>query len=79
MSDEPETVNTIDYLMDLDPLELAKLEDGVSAMVVIMRQFRAKSQAGIKPKKESGPKVKLDFAALGLKAKPAEAPIKRRF
>lgn len=70
--------NDLDLLMDLDPLELASTEGGIDAIILVMRQRRTMAQAGIKPKKESGPKVKLDLASLGVAVAKAE-PIKRRF
>ena len=70
--------NDLDYFMDLDPLELASTEGGIDAMILIMRQRRTMSQAGIKPKKETGPKVKLDLASLGIGKAPSAEPIKRR-
>jgi len=70
--------NEIDILMDLDPLELAKIEGGVDAIVQIMRQRRAQAELGIKVKKETGPKAKLDLDILGIAKKPAAPAITRR-
>jgi len=66
----------IDFLMDLDPLALAGTDGGIDAIVQHMRNRRAMAEAGVKVKKETGPALKLDLSALGLK-KPTE-PIKRR-
>lgn len=60
--------------MDLDPLELSSGD--IDAIILYHRRNRANAEAGIKPKKESGPKRTLDLAELGLKK--IEAPIKRR-
>lgn len=68
--------NEIDILMDLDPLELAQVEGGIDGIVAIMRRHRALAEQGIKPKKEAGPKLKIDLVMLGLKA--PEEEIKRR-
>lgn len=68
--------NELDILMDLDPLTLASTEGGIEAIVAILRQKRAQSEAGIKPVKEKGPKVTIDLEALGIK-KPT-VPIGRR-
>ena len=70
--------NDLDLLMDLDPLELASTEGGIDAVIAVMRQRRAMSVAGVKPKKETGPKVKLDLQALGFAPKTTAEPIRRR-
>lgn len=69
----------IDELMNRiceDPA-LASGKD-IDDLIAYHRKNRANAEAGIKPKKESGPKQKIDLAELGLvKAKPIEA-FKRR-
>lgn len=69
--------NEIDELMNLDPLSMtAKDIDGI---IAYHRRNRANAEAGIKPKKETGPKVSLDSVLANLiPAKPAAAPMKRR-
>lgn len=70
---------TIDELMSLDPLELAKSPAQIDAIIAYHRQNRANAEAGIvKPKKENGPKLKLDLSALGLSAPKSIDPVKRR-
>lgn len=69
--------NEIDLLMDLDPLEMTSAN--IDQIIAYHRQNRANAEAGIKPKKDSGPKVKIDLQALGLSAaKAPSAEIKRR-
>lgn len=61
--------NEIDLLMDLDPLLMTA--NDITSIIAYHRRNRANSEAGIKPKKESGPKQKIDLLALGLiKPKP---------
>ena len=69
--------NEIDTLMDLDPMQMS--DKDLDAIIQYHRNNRANSEAGIKPKKESGPKQSLDLAKLGLIKKPATvAPTARR-
>ena len=71
--------SNIDLLMDLDPLEMTP--DDISSIIDYHRRNRANHEAGVKPKKDTGPQVKIDssavIASLGLTK--VEAPIKRRF
>lgn len=48
-------MNELDRLMALDPLDLS--EQDLSAIIAYHRQRRADYEAGIKPKKETGPKA----------------------
>lgn len=66
--------NPIDDLMDLDPLLLTP--ENVDAIVEYHRRNRANLESGIKPKKETGPKVELDLVKLNLAA-PAQV-VRRR-
>lgn len=69
--------NEIDELMDLDPLEMTPAN--IDSIIAYHRKNRANAEAGIKPKKEAGPKQKIDLLALGLiKEKPPAEPVKRR-
>jgi hypothetical protein len=65
--------NEIDHLMNLDPLELSAQD--IEALVTYYRKARQNHEAGIKPKKDTGPKVALDLTAMGLIPK---APTIRR-
>lgn len=49
--------NELDMLMNLDPLELTRDSPELEAIIQIYRQQRANAAAGIKPKKDTGPKV----------------------
>jgi len=61
--------NEIDELMSLDPLEMTP--ENIDSIIAYHRKNRALSESGVKPKKETGPKTKVDLEALGLiKAKP---------
>ena len=64
--------NTIDHIMDKDPLELTK--DDISTVVAYYRRQR---EAGPRPKKEKGPEPKIELQSLGLGPAPV-APIHRR-
>lgn len=74
MKEMPPGVNPLDWVMSLDPLELTA--EDVDDIVTYQRKARARYIAGEKPEKETGPKIKIDLAQLGL-IKPAD-PIKRR-
>lgn len=65
----------IDLLMDLDPMMMTP--DDITQIIAYHRKNRANHEAGIKPKKETGPVAKIDLAQLGL-TKVVE-PIRRRF
>jgi hypothetical protein len=67
--------NNIDTLMSLDPL--AMTPDDINEIIAYHRRNRANHEAGVKPKKETGPALKIDLASLGLAR--VEEPIKRRF
>lgn len=71
-------MSDIDDLMNLDPLSLSAQD--IDTIIAYQRKHRANVEGGSKAKRETGPKVKLDLAALGLvpKATPSE-PVKRRF
>lgn len=69
----------LDLLMDEDPLNLTA--ENLDQIVAIHREQRQKRESGVKPTKESGPKLKLSNDILGtmLKDKPKnEVVIKRR-
>lgn len=68
--------NEIDALMDLDPDKMTKSD--IDAIIVYHRNNRANAEAGIKPKKTSGPKQTLDLSKLGLIKKPVAVPVSRR-
>lgn len=79
MADEPEEPNTIDELMDRDPLELT--EQDLDAIIAYQRKQRARYEAGEKPSKPKGPAVGKSgvdlLKALGMGAKP-DPTFKRR-
>lgn len=54
----------------------------IDELISYYRKMRGLKESGVKPKKDTGPKPKIDLAALGLPSKPAasEAPsgFKRR-
>ncbi len=52
-------MNELDILMNLDPLELTRDSPELEALIKAYRQQRANAEAGIKPKKEAGPKASL--------------------
>ena len=67
--------NNIDALMDLDPLLMTP--DDITGIIEYHRRNRANFEAGVKPKKETGPKQEINLVQLGLVAKVES--IKRRF
>lgn len=67
--------NNIDLLMDLDPLLMTP--DDITQIIEYHRRNRANFEAGVKPKKDTGPKQEINLVQLGLAVK--EEPIKRRF
>lgn len=69
--------NEIDELMALDPLLMSSGD--IDGIIAYHRRNRANAEAGIKPKKETGPKVSLDnLMATLITPKPTAAPMKRR-
>lgn len=72
-----EQANTVDDLMSLDPLELTA--DNIDSIIAYHRKARANAAAGIKPKRESGPKIDISEAMSGFLAAPkASVPTIRR-
>lgn len=72
-------MNELDILMNLDPLELTRDSPELEALIRVYRQQRANAEAGIKPKKEAGPKVSLTGILDGMIKKTAPVgEIKRR-
>ena len=70
--------NTIDELMDLDPLELSA--QNIDEIIAHHRKARANAAAGIKAKKEKGPSVDISSVLANLTGDPAPsgAPTIRR-
>ena len=72
--------NEIDALMALDPLELSAQD--IDSIIAYHRKNRANAAAGIKPKREAGPKKDLSEALKGMfaseEAKPVATGIRRR-
>lgn len=75
MSDEkPAELSDLDWLMSMDPLLYEKIH--IDAIIAYQRNHRANVEKGIKPKKDSGPKLTLD--SLLDRVKPKAEPVKRR-
>ncbi len=76
MADEPDDEDlTIDQLMDLDPLGLS--DQHIDKIIAYQRKMRADFEAGVKPKRDQGPKSNVDLvSALGLA--PKVGPVTRR-
>ena len=68
----PGTGNYLDWLMSMDPLELSARN--IDDVIAYHRRNRQLVDAGVKPKKNEGPKV--DLQKIGL-AKPPQV-VKRR-
>lgn len=66
-------MNELDILMNLDPLELTRDSPELEAIIAIYRQQRANAEAGIKPKREKGPKASLDNILDGMLATKTKA------
>lgn len=70
-------MSEIDELMSLDPLELSSQD--INKIIAYQRKARANNEAGIKPKKEAGPKADLSKVMQALKVKgPEEVLMTRR-
>lgn len=72
------TENTIDSLMDLDPLSLTT--ENIDSIIAYHRKNRANAAAGIKPKRESGPKVDISAVVQNMtqgEDKPAPTKMRR--
>lgn len=67
-------MSELDELMDLDPLSLSAQD--IDQIIQYQRKARRDYEAGVKPKKDSGPKVSLDNLMGNLM--PKMEPIKRR-
>ena len=65
--------NEVDSLMDLDPLDLTA--ENIDAIIAYHRKNRANAAAGIKAKKETGPKKDLSEALKGMFAEATPAPV----
>ena len=70
--------NTIDALMDLDPLQLT--QDDISSIIAYHRKARASAASGTKAKRETGPKIDISevMKNLGGVPAPAIAIVRRR-
>jgi hypothetical protein len=68
----PGTGNYLDWLMSMDPLELSA--QNIDQVIAYHRRNRSLVDAGVKPKKNEGPKV--DLAKIGLGKAPQV--VKRR-
>ena len=69
--------NEVDTLMDLDPLDLTA--EHIDGIIAYHRKNRANAAAGIKPKREAGPKIDISSIMAGLTPAPkAAATIRRR-
>lgn len=67
--------NNINELMDIDPLELTSTPGTIDAIIAYHRKNRANAAAGIKAKKETGPKKDLSEALKGMFGEAAPAPV----
>ena len=67
-------MNELDRLMALDPLELSSQD--IDTIISLQRKARQNFEAGVKPKKESGPKQ--DLSELLKMSAPKTADIPRR-
>ena len=71
--------NEVDSLMDLDPLDLTA--ENIDSIIAYHRKGRANAAAGIKAKRETGPKLDISDALKGMfeEVKPAASTgIRRR-
>ena len=70
--------NTVDQLMDLDPLSLTA--ENIDSIIAYHRKGRANAAAGIKAKRESGPKIDISSVMAGLTgpAAPSVPTVRRR-
>lgn len=69
-------MSDLNDLMDKDPLELSKQD--IDAIIAYHRNHRANVQAGVKTKKDTGPKISLG-SVLDHIIKPKTLDVKRRF
>ena len=70
MADE---VNTIDALMDLDPLSLTS--ENIDNIIAHHRKARASAAGGKKSRREDGPKIDISEVMAGLTGEPAKAAV----
>ena len=69
-------MNNIDALMDEDPLNLTPAN--IDAIIAFIREDRARLEGGGKATKETGPKVVVSLADLGLIKPKVAVQLKRR-
>lgn len=82
MTEKPEGFvgNEVDYIMNLDPLELTQQPEAVDKAILYLRRMRAQFELGVKPKKEQGPAPDLSNVLSALvPAAPEKPAVKRRF
>lgn len=72
--EKPTELSDLDWLMSLDPLNYEAIH--IDAIIAYQRNHRANVEKGLKPKKDSGPKLTLD--SLLDRVKPKTAPVARR-
>ena len=70
--------NTVDQLMDLDPLSLT--QDDISSIIAYHRKARANATSGGKARKDTGPKVDISevMAKLAGPVAPPVGAVRRR-
>lgn len=69
-------MNDLDALMSEDPLKLSNQD--IDSIIAYQRKIRAQAESGVKPKKETGPKVSLDKVMANLVKPKVVEGIKRR-
>lgn len=77
MEGRPLMANELDELMSRladDPIGATPRD--IDGVIAYCRKYRANLESGVKPKRETGPKAKIDLAELGLVK--AAVEIKRR-
>lgn len=74
MTEKPAELSDLDWLMSLDPLNYEAIH--IDAIIAYQRNHRANVEKGLKPKKDSGPKLSLEN--LLDRVKPAAPPVQRR-
>jgi hypothetical protein len=63
--------NTVDMLMDIDPLQLT--QEDISSIIAYHRKARANATPGGKAKKDTGPKIDISEVMRNLGGAPAPA------
>lgn len=68
-TEKPDNISDLDWLMSMDPVELSAHPEAIDAIIAYQRKHRQNLEMGVKPKKDTGPKMSLDGVLDSIKPK----------